>query len=270
MAGINRPKTLTAKEWRANKGLFTKTVSEATGMGKALDKLDTAWNAVPWAEVDPDPATAHLTVRGFDSTYTAANVNRLKAAADQHASQVTTVKNELLAVEQLATRTGNTWRTNKLVPASSTKYVAQVQSAAKTLHEQVDKLEVGWMARRQAAEVSEKLIWQKLNSQIDSQIVLLRQTAQAVQHMTLAADTPSLVASQKMHEALNGLIPLLALSHDPAHQALHQRLTQLKAGDHSDISKAWKGLSKKPEVASAAHDELRNLAQRLEAAVHGM
>ncbi len=35
MAAISRPKNLTAKEWRANKGLFTKTVSDATRMGKA-------------------------------------------------------------------------------------------------------------------------------------------------------------------------------------------------------------------------------------------
>jgi hypothetical protein len=270
MAAISRPKTLTAKEWRANKGLFTKTVSDASGMGKALDKLDTAWNAVPWNEVDPDQATARLTVRGFDSTYTVAIVNRLKSVADHHAAQVNTVKNELLAVEELARRTGNTWKGNKLVPASSTKYVGQVQSAAKTLHEQVDKLGAGWKARLEAAEVSEKLIWQKLNNQIEARIDQLRDAAQAVQNMRLAADQASLAASQKMHEALNELIPLVGISHDPAHQALHQRLVQLKAGDHSDMTKAWKGLSKNQEVAIPAHNDLRNLAQRLEAAVHGL
>jgi len=270
MTPITRPKNLTAKAWRDNKGLFTKTVTDASGLGKALDTLDTDWAKVSWGEAEPDEATARLTVNGFNSTYTVANVTRLKDVAHQHAAQVAAVKQQLGVVERLARETAARWKANKLVPSSSVKYVGEVQTAAHTLVERLNKLDAGWTARLEAAGVSEKLIWQKLNSQITSRIGLLRNAAQAVLDMHLAADAATLTASQKLHEALNELIPLVKISHDPADHALYERLIQVKNGDHTDITKAWTGLSKKPEVATPAHNELRHLAQQLEAAVHGM
>ncbi len=47
------PKELTAKQWRDKKGLFTKAVTDASGIGGALDKLERGWAAVPWTTVDP-------------------------------------------------------------------------------------------------------------------------------------------------------------------------------------------------------------------------
>ncbi len=255
MTGISRPKYLTAKEWRANKGLFTKTVSDATGMGKALDKLDKEWNEVKWNEVDADQATAGLTVRGFDSTYTVANVNKAKEVAHQHAAKVEAVKEQLQAVEALARRTETTWKANKLVPSSAIKYVGQVKSAAQTLLEQLGKLDNAWKTRLQAAEVSEKLILQKLNSQIESRIVLLRTAAQEMQN------SPSRQAFTAMYESFTELIPLLSMSSDRAHQALHRRLEQLKANERLDRPVTDKTLKT---------EEVANKARHLEEAVRGM
>src|SRR5262245_13707026 len=46
MTAISRPKSLTAKEWRAKKGFFTTMVTDSTKIGKALDTLDDKWKAV--------------------------------------------------------------------------------------------------------------------------------------------------------------------------------------------------------------------------------
>ena len=267
MAAITRVKYLTAKDWKANKGLFTKTVTAATGMGKALETLDGLWTKVPWGDVEPDEATKNLTVRGFDSTYTVANVDLIKKGAQQHAAQIIAVEVQLRAVEKLARDEGAKWKANKLVPASSVAYIGQVQIAAHTLLDRLDKLEAGWTRRREAAAVSEKLIWGKLNSQIESRIILLRAAAHAVGTMTLAVDQATLVAIQKMYEAHRELIPLVEISHAPADQALHRRL---KAEPQNDLPFDWAKLEKKPALAPPVFDELREKAGRLEEAVHGM
>src|SRR5437868_4544136 len=147
MTGIpeNLPKVLSAKEWRSNKGLFTKAVTDATGMGTALDKLSKAWAAVPWSTVDADQAMAHAAPTG---DVTIALVDKLQPLAQPQQTKVQAFKKELLAVEGLAKKTVDSWKGNKLVPASSVKYVGQVQSAAIALAKQVDDLEEGWKAYR--------------------------------------------------------------------------------------------------------------------------
>jgi hypothetical protein len=229
MTAIARPKHLTGKAWRANKGLFTKAVTDATGLGKALDKLDERWNAVPWDEVDPEMATANLSVRGFDSTYTTARVDELKQRAGGHAQKVEALKKQLLAVGTLAGQTSVKWKKNKLVPASSVKHVGLVQSAAQKLLTQLNELDDAWTARRQGAEVSEKLIRQKVNSQIGAQVRLLRGAAQDF------LEAPAREHSVKLYDAVNTLIPLLAYNPDRAHQAARARLMELLSGEGSRV-----------------------------------
>src|SRR5947208_3635989 len=108
------PKELSAKQWRTNKGPFTKAVSDATGMGTALDKLAKAWTAVPWITVDPDQAMAQAAPTGDVTT---ALVDKLEPLARPHQAQVEAVKKELRAVEGLAKKTVVSWKANKLVPA---------------------------------------------------------------------------------------------------------------------------------------------------------
>src|SRR4030095_5644934 len=109
---------------------FTKAVSDKTGMGAALDKLEKVWATVPWKTVIPDQATVAVAATGDVTT---AMLDKLEPLAKAQQAKVETVKKEVRAVEALAKKTGDAWRANKLMPASSIKYVGQVHAAAATL-----------------------------------------------------------------------------------------------------------------------------------------
>src|SRR5262245_15386043 len=76
------PRNLTAREWRAKKGVMAKVAAEATGLGAALDRLQQVWNQVPWQTVDPARALAD------ESNLTSANFTEHSTAAAQQVGHV--------------------------------------------------------------------------------------------------------------------------------------------------------------------------------------
>ncbi len=225
MTPIKFPKPLTAKAWRDNKGLFTKMVSDASGVGKALDKLEEKWKLVPWAAVDPELATANLSVHDdFVSTYTVANVKALQQTGDKSASKVDAVTSQLRAIVKLAGQTKTKWQKNKLVPPSSIKYLDQVVTAATTLTTQLGQLDAGWKSVQSGAEMSEKLIGSQLNSKIDTRLNLLRPAAGTV------LEKPARQALIDMYDHSRALIPLLGFSTLKAHVELAKVLVKVTSG----------------------------------------
>jgi uncharacterized protein YoxC len=220
---VNLPKELSAKQWRGNKGLFTKAVSDKTGMGAALDKLEKAWAAVPWKTVIPDQATVAVAGTGDVTT---AMLDKLEPLAQAQQAKVETVKKEVRAVEALAKKTGDTWKTNKLMPASSVKYVGQVHSAATALATALDELDEGWKAFRFTAERgrlhrTDKAI---VETQIRGAIAGLRAATQAAQAKL------SLPVYRKMGAERTKSIEALSKSSDQAHQALKAALESTVSG----------------------------------------
>jgi hypothetical protein len=222
----NLPKELSAKQWRSNKGLFTKAVSDKTGMGTALDKLGLAWTAVPWKTVDPSKATLALAGTGDVTT---AMLDKLEPLAQGQQAKVEAVKKELRAVALLAKKTVDDWKKIKLMPASSIKYAGQVQSAAAKLVQELDDLDESWKAFRFTAErgrlhrTDEAIV----QTEIRGAIADLRAATQAAQ------DKLSLVAFRKMGAARTKSIEALSKSNDKAQQALKAALEASAAGGFS-------------------------------------
>jgi hypothetical protein len=220
---VNLPKELSAKQWRGNKGLFTKAVSDKTGMGTALDKLEKAWATVPWKTVIPDQATAAAAGTGDVTT---AMLDKLEPLAKAQQAKVETVKKEVRAVEALAKKTGDTWRSNKLMPASSIKYVGQVHAAATTLAQSLGELDEAWKAYRFNAEHgrlgrTDKAI---VETQIRGAVAGLRAATQAAQ------DKLSLTTYRKMGTERTKAIEALGKSSETAHQALKAALEASAVG----------------------------------------
>src|SRR5947209_14773054 len=216
------PQQLIAKQWRGNKGLFTKAVSDATGMGASLDRLEKAWTAVPWTTVDPNQAVTNAAPTG---DVTIALLDKLEPPGRKYQTQVEAARRELRAVEALAKKTGDSWKANKLVPASSVKYVGQVQAAAAALAKGIDELDEAWKAYRFNAEHGRMQRTDKaiVETEIRGAVASLRATAQA------QLDKPSLTAYRNMGQALSKSIAALAKSDAPAHQAVKTRLEKLAA-----------------------------------------
>ena len=245
------PKELSAKQWRGNKGLFTKAVSDKTGMGTALDKLEKAWSTVPWKTVIPDQATVAVAGTGDVTT---AMLDKLEPLAKAQQSKVETVKKEVRAVEALAKKTGDTWRTNKLMPASSVKYVGQVHAAATALATALDQLDESWKAYRFNAERgrlgrTDKAI---VETQIRGAIASTRAAAQAY------VAKPSLAGYRKTGAGVQKSIEALSKSDVKAHQDLKAVLERLAAGSpvpkNSDEAESDEAIAYVNRVAAAVRN----------------
>jgi hypothetical protein len=254
MTGLpeNLPKELSTKQWRANKGLFTKAVSDATGMGTALDKLAGAWTAVPWTTVDPDQAMARAAPTG---DVTLDLVDKLEPLAQPHQAKVEAVKKELRAVDGLAKKTGDSWKANKLVPASSIKYVGQVHLAAMTLAKQLDELDEGWKAFRFNAQRGRVFRTDKaiIETEIRGAIASLRADTRTAQ------TNPSLAASLKdyrqMLVSIRKSVEALSKSNVKAHQGMKAILEPLLINPYTpktnDEAKSDEALAQVARVAAA-------------------
>jgi len=248
----NLPKELSAKQWRSNKGLFTKAVTDATGMGTALDKLGKAWAAVPWATVDPDQALASAAPTGDVTT---AMVDKLQPLAQRQQTKVDAVTKELRAVEALGKKTVDSWKTNKLVPASSIKYVGQVRLAAATLIKQLDELDEGWKAFRYNAEHGRMFRTDKaiVETEIQGAVANLRAATRTAQ------TNPSLAASLKdyrnMLMSITKAVDALSKSSDRAHRDAKAILEPLLINPYTpktnDEAKSDAALAMVARVASA-------------------
>ena len=244
---VNLPKELSAKQWRGNKGLFTKAVSDKTGMGAALDKLEKAWAGVPWKTVIPDQAAAAVAGTGDVTT---AMLDKLEPLARAQQAKVDTVKKEVRAVEALAKKTGDTWRTNKLMPASSIKYVGQVHAAATALATALDDLDESWKAYRFTAERGRlhRTDLAIVETQIRGAIADLRAATQAAQAKL------SLIVYRKMGAARTESIEALGKSNDQAHRALKSALESTVSGfnpKNSDEAESDQAVAEVNRVAAA-------------------
>jgi len=247
----NLPKELSAKQWRSNKGLFTKAVTDATGMGVALDKLAKVWTAVPWATVDPDQAMAHAAPTGDVTTDL---VDKLEPLAKPHKAKVEAVGKELRAVEALAKKTVDSWKGNKRVPASSIKYVGQVRLAAENLARQLDELDEGWKAFRFNAARGRVYRTDKVivDTEITGALANLRATTRTAQ------TNPSLAAALKdyrnMLMSVTKSVDALSKSNDKTHQNMKAILEPLLSNPYTpktnDEAKSDEALAMVARVAN--------------------
>src|SRR5262245_34223428 len=97
------PRNLTARAWRAKKGVMARVAAEATGRGAALDRLQHVWNQVPWQTVDPARALAD------ESNLTSANFTEHSTAAARQVGHVHAAKSQLREVKRLARQTSQSW-----------------------------------------------------------------------------------------------------------------------------------------------------------------
>ncbi len=134
------PKNLTFKEWEAKKGVIAKMAGE-TGMGAALKKLDTAWNKITPETLDPDAAFLKTGL-----SRTPANFDKLmKAAAGQNAT-VQAARKEFVAVRDLAQSLEKKWKSSRVIPSSSTKYVAEMAKSADWMFIALKSFDRDWTA----------------------------------------------------------------------------------------------------------------------------
>ncbi len=126
------PAILTESDWDRNKGVIAKLAGE-TGIGAALKNVKRAFDAVDWKKFDPALACAGAAAPS--------DVDRaLNELASEYRGKVEPLRNELSKVHDLGNQIATKFKSNKLIPASSTEYVTKLASAAMMLMAQLKPL----------------------------------------------------------------------------------------------------------------------------------
>jgi hypothetical protein len=114
------PDILTKKDWDKNKGAFAKLAGK-TGMGEQMEKLEKAWKSVKADNIDPDKVLYGAKGQDPDKV--------LALAKGEHAKCLAAQK-EAYALRDLAKKTAEAFKKNKLIPKKSTEHVEAIQKTA--------------------------------------------------------------------------------------------------------------------------------------------
>jgi hypothetical protein len=127
------PKILTRKEWDKNKGALAKLHGE-TGLGKKMDEVERLYNGADWNKINM-----------FEHRMTWGVVTRaawdkvLDEAKKEVAGPLAAVSKGLYELRDLAKQVQADFKKSKTIPASSTKYVADIATQADALGVKLNK-----------------------------------------------------------------------------------------------------------------------------------
>jgi len=164
MASFKKPEfpaLLKSGEWQKHKGIIAKISKETqvTGLGKALDAIETAYVKVGWDAFDIAvrmPQGKGATAEALDKVH--------KTALAQY-KNLDALDSLARDVERLAPQVVANFKTITLMPKSSTEYVAKVGEAAKkfsysvargTISEQVEAMVADFKTAMEKAENKRK------------------------------------------------------------------------------------------------------------------
>lgn len=113
------PKTLTKSNWDKNKGLIAK-LQGATGIGPAMEKLDSAHTAIDWSVFTPRATR----------DWTDALIDDLKKRADAEAKKIKLLAAAAQALATTASKTESDWKKSKTIPPKSLDLIVAVKADA--------------------------------------------------------------------------------------------------------------------------------------------
>ncbi len=123
MAAPTIPATLTQASWSKEKGMVAKILKSDTGIGDLIAKVATAYGAVDWNKFNAATALAQVAVP--------ADVDAAKlAASTEYKSKVEPLRKAVADLRDKAKKTAEEWKKNKLIPSSSSKAAAAIDTAA--------------------------------------------------------------------------------------------------------------------------------------------
>ncbi len=126
------PAILTESDWERNKGTIAKMAGE-TGIGAALKNVKRAYDAVDWKKFD-----AAIACKSADAP---SDIDRaLTELANEFRGKVEPLRNELAKVHDLGNKVATKFKSNKLIPSSSTEHVTKLAMAAMQLMAQLKVL----------------------------------------------------------------------------------------------------------------------------------
>ncbi|MDF9832751.1 hypothetical protein M2103_000965 [Ereboglobus sp. PH5-5] len=113
------PKTLTKSNWDKNKGLMAK-LQGATGIGPAMEKLDSAHTAIDWSVFTPRATR----------DWTDALIDDLKKRADTEAKKIKPLAAAAQALVTTASKTESDWKKSKTIPKKSLDLIVAIKADA--------------------------------------------------------------------------------------------------------------------------------------------
>lgn len=125
---IEYPVTLTNKDWQKKKGLLAKGAGE-TGVGEHMDKLQAEFKKINWGAYN-----AKLVCDRANGVFTPGQAAiKLKEAGAAFVKDVSPARAAAQKLRDVAQKTADEWKKNKLIPSSSQKHAVLVAQEADTL-----------------------------------------------------------------------------------------------------------------------------------------
>ena len=120
--------TLTNKDWQKKKGLLAKGGGE-TGVGEHMDKLEALFKKIDW-----NAYNAKLVCDRANGVFTPGQAAvKLKEAGAAFIKEMAPIRVAAQKLRDVAQKTSDEWKKNKLIPSSSTKHAALVAQEADLL-----------------------------------------------------------------------------------------------------------------------------------------
>lgn len=216
------PVILTEADWQKQKGAFAK-IAGKTGVSEAMKKMKAAFDAVDWVKFDPDAALTG----GM-----ALDTNKLDVAfgeAKKEYPKVESVRKALYELRDVAQKTSERFKANKLIPWASTQHAANVAKAAEHFAVELKSMDALFETKKKEilARIAE---YRKL---LQTQIAKLEKGLQTIKQ------TPTKqVWKTSMHQQIRGLNAQISIQPD-----LKQFVSQMTpyAGDGFVVGVDYKG-----------------------------
>ncbi|GAB2484811.1 hypothetical protein [Jatrophihabitans fulvus] len=221
---------LTVKNWTAKKGTIAKIAGE-TGMTKALKDLEAVYKKTPWNLVHPVEAwRLNPAKKSMQQQPTAAEMTALKEKAKASYGQLEPLRKQLYAVRDLAAALEKKWKANKLIPASSTKLVAEIGKKAEWEAVSLKSLNDNWDDAIKSAGQRDDRIKQIARNVLGEYFTALKQSSDQVkQNPTVVTYTGGF--GKGFHQNIRGLSAALDKTKSPQIVAFKERTWKRYAQD---------------------------------------